>query len=98
MLYGSDPAAIGPLFTKELLDFFESEYVATDPPLGYSLRARRRWHARAWESTWCVEGNGGWLLAYRPTVDERKFEPLRPGDIDSLLEATTRVHEVFVTG
>ena len=98
VLYGPDPAAIEPLFTKELLDFFESECLVSDPPPGYSWWARRRWHGRAWENTWCVEGNDGWLLAYRPTVDERKFEPLRPGNIDSLLEAATRVHEVFVTG
>ncbi|MBC8869729.1 MAG: hypothetical protein H8E44_09945 [Planctomycetes bacterium] len=95
VLYGPDPAAIEPLFTKELLDFFESECMVGDPPAGYSLQARRRWHARAWANTWCVEGNDGWLLAYRPTVDERKFEPLRPGDIDSLLEAATRVFLVF---
>ena len=98
VLYGPDPDAIEPLFTKKRLDFFESECIISNPPPGYSWWARRRWHARAWENTWCVEGNGEWLLAYRPTVNERKFEPLRSGDIDSLLEAATRVHEVFVAG
>lgn len=38
---------------------------------------------------------GEWLLAYRPTIDEKKFEPLRPADLDSLLDAAVRVYEQF---
>ena len=96
VLYGSNPAAIEPVFTNKRLDFLESECLVGDPPPESSLQERRRWHARAWRNTWSMEGNGQWLLMYRPMVDENLFEPLRPGDMDRLLESVTRLHDAFM--
>lgn len=96
VLYGPDPAAIELVFTNKRLDFLESECRIGDPPPDISLWARRRWHARAWDNTWCLDGSGSWLLANRPVVDEKQFEPLHPDRIDSLLESATRVYQAFL--